>query len=182
MKTHATREYWKSVREAPGYEVSSLGRVRSVDRYVRHKAIGSLALRKGVILRLRSDKDGYLLVTLSTDCKARTFKVHRLVARAFITNPDNLPETNHRDLNKSNNTVSNLEWSTRQDNVTHFIDAVCTLNKRGSTIEARAKGRATLFFRSISEAERFGFHRGAIHACLNGSKDIYRGYVWSSAQ
>lgn len=61
-------------------------------------------------LKPGSDKDGYLQVSLSKNGKTKTFKVHRLVAQAFIPNPNNLPQVNHKDENKQNNCVDNLEW------------------------------------------------------------------------
>ena len=65
------------------------------------------------------DKDGYLQVKLYKDKKQYTRKLHRLVAEAFLDNPDNKPEVNHKNLDKTNNHVSNLEWATRAENCHH---------------------------------------------------------------
>lgn len=103
-------EIWKDIEGYEGwYQVSNLGRVRSVERYVNYKKTG-LSFRKSRILKLKSDYYGYRSVNLSVNCKVKTYKVHRLVAQAFIPNPNNLPCINHKDENKSNNFVSNLEW------------------------------------------------------------------------
>ena len=108
-------EIWKPVVGYEGlYEVSSYGRVRSLDRYdSRNRFL------KGRILRLNDDGKGYLRVQLSSNGKAKMYSVHRLVAIAFLPNPDNLPEVNHRDEDKINNSVENLEWCDGKYNVNY---------------------------------------------------------------
>lgn len=99
-------EEWRPVPGYEGlYEVSSYGRVRSLDRYVK-TCYGSYRLHKGKVLSPGIRPDGYLVVSL----QYRMFRVHRLVAEAFIPNPDNLPQVNHKDEDKSNNRFDNLEW------------------------------------------------------------------------
>lgn len=109
-------EEWRPVIGYEGlYEVSNLGRVRSVDRYVKSKG-ESYWLRKGKMLSPAKDKNGYLKVNLSCNGKNNIIRVHRLVAQVFIHNPDNLPEINHKDEDKTNNRVDNLEWCDRKYN------------------------------------------------------------------
>ena len=109
-------EIWKPVIGYEGlYEVSSYGRVRSLDRYVKGKG-ESYWLRKGKVLSPEKNKDGYLLVSLCCNGKRYLRTVHRLIAQAFIPNPDNLPEVNHLDEDKTNNRVDNLEWCDRSYN------------------------------------------------------------------
>lgn len=103
-------EIWKEIKGFEGYyEVSDLGRVRRLDRY--DYGCGYARFYKGRILKnLTYKTTGYLHVQL---CKSGTIvnkSVHRLVAEAFIPNPDNLPQVNHKDEDKSNNCVDNLEW------------------------------------------------------------------------
>lgn len=99
-------EEWRPVIGYEGlYEVSSYGRVRSVDRYVK-TCYGSYRLHKGKVLSPGIRPDGYLVVSL----QYKMFRVHRIVAEAFLPNPDNLPQVNHKDEDKSNNRVDNLEW------------------------------------------------------------------------
>ena len=99
-------EEWRPIEGYEGlYEVSSYGRVRSLDKYVK-SGYGSYRLRKGKILSPGIRPDGYLVVSL----QYKMFRVHRLVAQAFILNPDNLSQVNHKDENKANNRVDNLEW------------------------------------------------------------------------
>jgi hypothetical protein len=114
-------ETWKSIEGFEGlYEVSDLGRVRSLDRmHPRQYPI------KGCIISQRMgggrNHNKYPTITITrVNPKIRTDKlVHRLVAMAFIPNPENKPEVNHKDGDKTNNKVNNLEWSTRKENVRH---------------------------------------------------------------
>lgn len=99
-------EEWRPIEGYEGlYEISSYGKVRSLDRYDSRNHF-----RNGRILKLSYNTVGYLSVGLHSNGKAKTYMVHRMVAEAFIPNPDNLPEVNHRNEDKSNNSVENLEW------------------------------------------------------------------------
>ncbi len=100
-------EVWKSINGYDGlYEVSNYGRVRSLDHY---DCLGRL--QRGRVLKPQRDGKGlYLHIGLWKDGKSKPRNIHRLVAEAFIPNPNNLPEVNHKDENKLNNSVSNLEW------------------------------------------------------------------------
>ena len=105
-------EEWRPVVGYEGlYEVSNTGRVRSVDKYDSMNRF-----LRGRILRLFTDGLGYLRAQLYSNSKRKSFLVHRLVAQAFIPNPDNLPQVNHRDENPGNNNVDNLEWCDRSYN------------------------------------------------------------------
>jgi len=114
-------EEWRDVDGFEGrYQVSSLGRVRSFAResYTTPK-----------LLRIMHDKDGYCLVNLCDakhGIKGKLSRVHRLVAKAFIDNPNGLPEVNHKDENKDNNCADNLEWCTTQYNLTYGNRLNCT--------------------------------------------------------
>ena len=101
-------EIWKKIKDFPNYEVSNLGNVRSV------KHLDSMdRVKGGQPLKACFDgKGNYLQVNLYANGKINTKIVHRLVAEAFVDNPDNLPEVNHKDENKCNNAASNLEWCT----------------------------------------------------------------------
>lgn len=112
-------EIWKPVKDFEGYyEVSNLGRVRSVDRVVIAKN-GTTQFKKGTLMKPRPDRQGYIIVALSINRHYITKCVHRLVAEAFIPNPDNLPQVNHIDEVKNNNVVSNLEWCTAKYNANY---------------------------------------------------------------
>ena len=111
-------EEWRPVVGYEGiYEVSNTGKVRSLDMYVKI-GYGNYRLHKGkVISLLKKGEYGYIQVNLCYNGKLYKKYVHRLVAQAFLPNPDNLPEVNHRDEDKRNNRVDNLEWCDRSYNL-----------------------------------------------------------------
>lgn len=111
-------EIWKDIIGYEGwYQVSNLGRVRSIDRYVNGNGINcDFQFMKGKLRKLRKNHNGYWVVMLRKNSKAKEFLVHRLVAEAFIPNPENLPYINHKDENPANPIVTNLEWCTPQYN------------------------------------------------------------------
>lgn len=101
-------EIWKAVESTKGFiEVSNMGRIRSLLRGTPH------------ILKTQTDKKGYHRVRVTIEREKMSLKVHREVAKAFIPNPDNLPQVNHIDGDKNNNTVGNLEWCTNKENAYH---------------------------------------------------------------
>ena len=111
------KEIWKGVSELPDYEISSLGRLRN-------KVTGTI--RKWSV-----DEKGYLFLTFRVNGRWKIFKAHRMVAEAFIPNPNNLPEIHHKDSNRGNPCADNLEWISRKDNVEHqFADGTHIMPKR----------------------------------------------------
>lgn len=127
---------WKPIKEYEGlYEVSDKGQVRSLPRKDNKGAI-----HKGRVLRTRNTRnsgDGYWAVMLSKDGIEKQITVHRLVASAFCSNPENKSDINHRDGNKKNNEASNLEWVTKSENVRHAYDT--GLNPKGQGVRKRRK-------------------------------------------
>jgi len=108
-------EIWKDISGYEGlYQVSNLGRVRSLDRLSHYIRNGNpeAKLFKGRIMKQSHTTDGYLMIYLRKGGKDKYYSVHRLVAQAFIPNPENLPFVNHKDEVKDNNCVDNLEWCT----------------------------------------------------------------------
>jgi len=113
-------EEWRPVQEWDAYEVSNLGRVRSVDRFVRSGRSG-IRFEPGKLLSPRNNYLGYHIVTLrSGRLKKLTPFVHRLVAKSFIKNPNAKPYVNHIDCDPSNNRAENLEWCTQAENLAHM--------------------------------------------------------------
>lgn len=120
------KELWKAIDET--YSVSNLGRIKSKDMLVNAKN-NSNAIRKGRILKLKKEKNGYLRVMLKN---RKTYMVHRLVAQAFIPNPDNKPYINHINGDPTNNCVENIEWCTQKENMGHaWKNGFCDISRIG---------------------------------------------------
>lgn len=123
------KEIWRPIKGYENlYEISNHGRIKGVDRYVKGR-YGNLRFQKGHIRKATYNNRGYQAIPLCKDGKYKTFLVHRLVAETFIPNPDNLPEVNHKDENKENNYVDNLEWCTRKYNMNYGITQYRIHNK-----------------------------------------------------
>lgn len=120
-------EIWKAISNYSSYEVSNLGRVKSLARECQHLDgtichLKERILQQSITIKYRNGKIDYTKVKLVDDQGiSHNLYVHRLVAEAFIPNPENLPEVNHIDLNKSNNNIYNLEWVSKQQNVERCI-------------------------------------------------------------
>ena len=177
-------EIWKDV---VGYEelykVSDRGNIYSV---VRKDSMGRK--QGGITLKSAPHSNGYLQVVLYKNGVKKTKYIHRLVLEAFIENPDNLPEVNHMDEDKTNNELSNLEWCTREYNVNYgtFIERV-SKKVRAVNVETGE----VVVFKSTQEAGRKGYHQGSVAAAcrgvyqsnstgkLIGDGRTYKGYKWS---
>lgn len=152
------KEVWKNVEEFENYQVSNLGRVRNV--------------KSGKILKLEHNKVGYQLVTLSKDGKPKRFRIHRLVAMAFISNPHNKPEVNHLDEIKNNNNVTNLEWCTRSYNANYG-------SKVKPVLQFDLNNRYVREFKSIIEVNRkLGFDDSSIVKCCKGKRKTAHNFIW----
>lgn len=111
-------EIWRNITGYEGYyQISNTGRVKSMERFVKSPSGGLLRLKERI--RKPSNVRGYWGVGLCKDNIKHGFLIHRLVALSFIPNPDNKKEVNHKDGNKQNNHVSNLEWVTSSENSKH---------------------------------------------------------------
>lgn len=163
------KEYWKPVVGYEGhYQVSNFGRVKSIK------------FGKEIILKQHINiKGGYYYVCLLKNGKHKNYYVHRLVAQAFIPNPDNLPEVNHKDECKTNNVVSNLEWCDRKYNHNYG-----TINERISQSQSKTvlqydlNGNLIKEWKSINECGRNGFNQGDICKCCNGKRKTAKGFIW----
>lgn len=170
-------EIWKDVVGYESlYQVSNYGQVKSLDRQKWNG--GSYYLHRGRTLKQSINNMGYPVVNLSVDGKRTVTLVHRIVAQAFIFNRESLPLVNHKDGNKLNNHVSNLEWSTYEENNRHAI--IKGLNKVKKRLKAtnRSTGEV-LFFESAREADRqLGISYKYISDCINGRQKSAGGYRW----
>ena len=119
-------EDWKDIVDYPNYQVSNLGNVKSKERYTRQRK--GFSLRKERILKQNKDHKGYMQVILYNENGYKHFKVHRLVADAFITKIDGKNHINHIDGNKEHNFVDNLEWCTIQENNKHYREVLRECN------------------------------------------------------
>ncbi len=121
-------EKWKDIVGFEGYyQVGDFGNIRSLDRLEYYQRVDSnkvsVRVRKGRTLAAKIDRYGYKVVHLRKNGEVNIYPtVHRLVADAFIDNPDNKPTVNHIDCNKLNNLISNLEWNTVSENTKHASD------------------------------------------------------------
>lgn len=112
-------EEWRDIVGFEGYfQISNMGNIRSLDRYIEYKN-GKKILRKGKNIRPVKCSNGYYEAQMSRDGKRTVMLLHRAVAQAFIPNPNNLPEVNHKDENIANNCVDNLEWCTSKYNANY---------------------------------------------------------------
>ena len=151
------------------YQISSKGRVKSLDRI---DAKGNK--RKAKILKHKLDKDGYPFIGLTKDYKIKYFKIHRLVALCFIPNPNNLSQVNHIDENKLNNTIGNLEWISHVDNCNHG-----TRNSRISdklSIPVYCLTNDTVYKSAKDASKQLNLNRNCILSCCKGKQKSTKGY------
>lgn len=158
-------EVWRPIEEfGADYFVSNKGRVMSL--------VNRLQIR---IIKQHLTRGGYYKVAL----KGKNREVHRLVAMAFIENPNNKPCVNHIDENKENNCVENLEWVTYKENVNHGTRTERMAATQSKPIKAtNIKTGAMCIFKSIVEASSKGFDRGHISRCCNKLRKSHKGYKW----
>lgn len=157
------KEEWKPIVGYEGlYMVSNMGRVKSLN----YNHTGTER-----VLKPAYNTYGYLFVTLCKDGKKKNCLIHRLVAEAFLDNPHNYPEVNHKDENKENNAVSNLEYCTSLYNNEY--------SKAKPVLQLTLDGQLVQEWPSTHEAARQGgFNRGNISNCCLGKYKTHGGYVW----
>ena len=171
-------EVWKDIEGFEGlYQVSNLGNVKSLN-YNHTKKEKKLCKRK--------DKSGYLYVNLCKQGKHKSFKIHRLVSKAFIENPNNYSFVNHKDENKQNNVVTNLEWCTHKYNCNYgtrnkrMCEKLINRNDESKLVYQYSKyGVLISVFNSTNEAKRQGFNQGHVASCCRGERKSHKGYIWS---
>lgn len=172
-------EIWKPIAGTKGFiEVSNKGRVRSLLR------------GEPRVLKSQVDNKGYHRIRVTVEREKMSYKVHREIAKAFIPNPNNLPQVNHKDGNKGNNSVDNLEWITNRDNAHHAIenglwDSVIEGSRRENERRKRPvigyftseNSSTSRRFESVAEAERF---LGSRHVTdvLKGKRSHVKGWTF----
>lgn len=114
------KEIWKDIKGYEGlYQVSNFGRIKSLERVAKSNKFGGVRTIKEAILHPTDNGNGYKIVGLRKAGRRKNCYIHRLVALAFIPNPNNLKYINHIDYDRENNKVSNLEWCTQKENVNY---------------------------------------------------------------
>jgi hypothetical protein len=176
-------EIWKDIEGYEGiYQVSNLGRVRSLD-YTVTKKDGTVQTYKGKVFSMTLNTTGYPYVSFRMgSSKRKSLTVHRLVAQAFIPNPNNLPEVNHRNEDKTDNRVENIEWCDRKYNMQYGTrnDRQKEKIERHSVDQLDKYGNLLNTYPSIKEAARIvGIrHPECITKCCTGDRMTAGGYRW----
>lgn len=169
---------WKDIEGYEGiYQVSNFGRIKSLSR----KRIDRNQILPEKILLQRIKENGYCVVSLSKNGKEKKMLVHRLVAQAFISNQNNYKEVNHKDENKLNNNVNNLEYCTRKYNCNYGIR-----NKKHyrKVKQYDLNGNFIKEWESITNIKKYfnkPYNCGDISACINGKQKTAFGYIWRRA-
>lgn len=168
------KEIWKDIEGFEDkYQISNLGNIKSLK--------DSKGNKREKILKLQKDNKGYLRIQLFKGGKYYTKIVHRLVAIAFIPNPENKPQVNHiKEFEKDNNRVDNLEWCDNKYNCNYG-----TRSKRGGEKHSKQvyqyslSGELIKVWQSTLECSRSGFNHRRISDCGNGIRKSYKSFIWS---
>lgn len=183
-------EVWKDIVGYEGlYQISNLGRVKSLKRKVYAGRNRMRWQYERILSNNKTNGNGYIVVSLNKESKSKNKYVHRLVAEAFLENPNNYKYINHKDQNTFNNNANNLEFCTAQYNST-YRDAHI---KRGLKFRNNLVNSKKVYqldeneniikeFPSMAEASReLGTNHTSIYACINGKQKHAFGYKWKYA-
>ena len=164
-------EIWKDIEGYEGkYQVSNLGNVKS---------LSYLGTGKEKLLKPFKTEDGYLFIGLNKNNKRKFYKIHRLVAQAFIDNPNNYPIINHKDENKRNNNMNNLEWCTIKYNINYGTATKRRSEKLFKPIYCLELDK---YYKSVTQAsEELKIKQANISAVLNGRFKQTKGYTFRYA-
>lgn len=169
------QEIWKDISNYEGlYQISNLGRVKSLS-----KKSGFLILKERIMKPTIKD-NGYYQIALYKNKKGCKKYIHRLVAEAFIPNPNNYPCINHKDYNKANNNVDNIEWcSYSQNNTYSNCQVVAGASKRIPVLQCDKNGVILKEWEcSLRAGQELGFSNSSITACCRGRANTAYGYTW----
>lgn len=156
---------WKTINEFPNYEVSDRGEVRNISR--------------GAVLKTQLDICGYKVLQLYKNNKRWYKRVHRLVAESFVENPNNLPEVNHKDTDKTNNNDWNLEWVTQYENLEHARVNKLLCKQSRPVVQYTLEDVLMKEHESITDAAKSVNRTPAsVRACCIGVTNTSAGYKW----
>lgn len=181
------QEQWKAIKGYEGlYEISNTGKVKSVKRTIKSERTGKVQTTNEKILTLISSKiterhkNPLFHVELWKDNKRTVKMIHRLVAEAFIPNPEGKPQVNHKDGNRYNNTVDNLEWCTSSENNLHAYKTGLTKPKRAKPIIGInvITGEVKEFANAYEASRLINGNDCAIRGALKGRTKTSGGYYW----
>lgn len=172
-------EIWKTVKGWEGlYEISSYGRVRKLD-YIIQDSLGRKRKCKGYVTTGRIDSLGYPIIDLCKNGKQYRTRIHRLVAEAFLLNPQGYQYVNHKDLNKTNNRVDNLEWCTPKYNMVDAFDKGA-FDKLCKAVRVIETGEV---YKSLHQcALAIGGSVQNVSACLHGKRSSCNGYHFEKVE
>ena len=166
------------------YEISNFGNVKSVERKSKNR--NGKVILKEKILEPSINLQGYFNIGLRIKNRRKNFKIHRLVALHFISNPQNKKEVNHKDGNKANNNAYNLEWTTPKENTIHAHTSGLVKHRVGKShhlskavLQFDLKGNLITEFENCNRAENFT--PSMINRACNNllkSGNVYKGFVW----
>lgn len=171
-------EIWKDIKGYEGfYMVSSYGQIAAKDRMIGYRK-GKQRKWKGQVKKPTETDKGYLKITLFKNGKGKTREIQRLVAEAFIPNPEGKEQVNHIDGNKKNNHVENLEWTTPLENTRHSIEVLGN-NHTKTVFQKDLKGNVIAVYSSEYEAAAaLGIKPCGISNVINGRRITAGGYKW----
>ena len=169
-------EIWKPIKGYEGlYEISDRGRVKRVRRKTKN---GCTLMDR--ILNPRKQKNGYLSLALTKNSKIKSVLIHRLVAEHFVPNPENKPEVNHKDFDRTNNNAENLEWCTHAENITFSREAGRYKVYKRKIIQYDSDKNKIKEWDSIKEAaDSLGKGTTLIGKCCRGQRKSAYGYFWT---
>jgi len=176
-------EIWKDIVGYEGYyQISNQGRVKSCERYVKKRNGGQKFIGERY-MKLFYCPGGYLEVLLTKNSVVKPKLIHRLVAEAFLDNPNNYPQVNHRDEDKSNNHVDNLEWCTPKYNANYGTrNEKMSLAFRKPVLQKDMQGNIVKRWDYIKQIyDETGMDQSLIIQCCKGRREKYKGFKWEYA-
>jgi len=174
-------EIWKDIKNYEGcYQVSNYDNVKSIERIVNHSIYGKLLI-KSKILKTSVTNKGYLIVGLWKNNKGKSKTIHRLVIGTFISNPNNKLQVNHKDGNKTNNYLTNLEWSTSSENIKHAYNNNLIHSKTIPVLQFSKNDEFLKEFNSITEASNYtNIDKSEISSVCHNRRNrkFAGGFIW----